>query len=176
MPFLRDSKWIFDTSNGGGASSGILGVEGGTITLLEPVTKGKVRFAYGALGAGFTVGFKIPKLGRLDGYSGSSESMPSYGRVTMNGDFPRDELTVADINGVCCFAEANTGIAWGHSGYVLQFGIHRASFGAGLGSSMLMPIALNTANGCLMFHGWNFGMQAGFGGTGYAGYLHAIDD
>ena len=61
---LRRSKWSFQTSNSGALSLGLLGTEGGTITLVDP--KGKlVKFAYGAMGASVGRGFALPKLGKV---------------------------------------------------------------------------------------------------------------
>jgi hypothetical protein len=55
MTLLRASKWEFETSNGGSANAGIFGVEGGSVTLVEPGTKRKVKFAYAAMGAGIAI-------------------------------------------------------------------------------------------------------------------------
>jgi hypothetical protein len=70
---LRESKWAFDTSNGGNLSAGLIAAEGGSITLKSPAGQ-FVKFYYAALGVGLGLGISMPKLGRyqLPGLSGSS--------------------------------------------------------------------------------------------------------
>lgn len=111
----RASKWEFFTSNGGNLSAGIICAEGGSITLLEPNTKKKVVFYYGALGAGPSLGFKLPKLGKITGVTGSAEDFPSSGTVRMCNQFKKSELSISDINGGCSFMEIGAGLAWGKS-------------------------------------------------------------
>jgi len=78
MLTLRESKWTFETSNGGNIAAGLIAAEGGSITLKDPSGR-PVRFYYGALGVGVGVGASLPKIGKykVPPSSGSSESMPS---------------------------------------------------------------------------------------------------
>jgi hypothetical protein len=172
----RPSDWTFETSNGGGLSLGLFGGEGGSITLAEPKTKRPVVFYYGALGVGFSGGFKLPKIGRaqLPGLTGSSRAFPSFGQVYMSGHFEKAELAVDDINGGCCFLEVALGAAWGGAGYAMVFGMNVAQFAR----MLLAPPApgleqSDTSTGMLLFAGANFGLQAGGGLTSFTGVLRA---
>jgi hypothetical protein len=176
----KKSNWTFETCNGLALSGAVIAGEGGTITLREPVNSSPVKFYLGAVGAGFSAGFKLPKVnlpklkgGKLAGGTGSMEAMTSHGWVFMAPTFGRPELERRDIRGGCLFIEGNLGFAWGGSGDVMLFGMNPMALAAGLGTPSLLPHALNSAAGYLVWWGMNFGFQAGGGITGYAGLLYA---
>jgi hypothetical protein len=171
---LRRSHWRFVTSNGAGLAAGIFAAEGGSITLADPKTGNDVKLRYGALGLGGGVGFKLPKLGSLHipGAAASSESMPSSGLVCMAPSFRGDELRADDFNGACCFLEVSGGTAWGYAGCVMMFGMNAASLIAGAMYPLALQHGLNTSNGCLLFRGWNYGLQAGFSAGSFIGIIH----
>jgi len=171
---LRESKWTFETSNGGNLGAGIVAVEGGSVTLKDP-SGIIVKFHYGAIGVGLGFGVKLPKLGRfqLPTSSGSSEMMYSAGTVYMSPEFKGDELTVADIEGGCLFGEATAALAWGHSGYVMSFGMNKALFAAGVLNPLARAHAHQSVRGYLVFHGNNYGLQGGVGATSFMGYMRA---
>jgi hypothetical protein len=162
------------TSNSGGLTLGIIGGEGGSVTLKEPGTNRAIKFIYGALGACVGVGVRLPKLGRvtLPGATGSSELLTSGGLVTMSPFFSGTELRVDDIKGGCSFVEVGGGAAWGGAGYALTFGMNVAALAAGLTNPALLNYAQTTARGYLLFAGVNFGFQAGVGAGSYVGYMH----
>lgn len=175
MKLARASKWSFVTSNGGGVGVGFAAAEGGSITLNDPNTKVDTKFMYGGLGVGIGRGFKVPKIGRihLPGITGSSESFPSSGNVWISQDFAGVELSASDIAGGCTFMETSGGVAWGHSGCLLTFGMNLALLANVAFSPGLMTYALKSATGYLWFHGMNYGLQAGLGGASYVGALYA---
>jgi hypothetical protein len=170
---LRLSKWTFSTSNGGNLAVGVAAAEGGSITLMDPDNK-PIKFYYAALGIGVGVGIKMPKLGKfkLPGTSGSSESMSSYGTVYISPDFNRSELTASDIEGACLFGEATAALAWGHSGYVMSFGLSTSAHSASILDPLSRAYGHQRANGYLRFHGFNYGLQAGLSATAFLGYMH----
>ena len=174
MNSLKDSKWTFETSNGGNLAAGIVAVEGGSITLKDPSGK-QVKFHYGAIGIGLGYGLKLPKLGRfqLPSGAGSSEVMYSAGTVYMAPEFKGEELAVSDIEGGCLFGEATAALAWGHSGYVMSFGMNTALFGAGVLNPLARAHAHQSVRGYLLFHGNNYGLQGGLGATSFMGYMRA---
>jgi hypothetical protein len=49
-----------------------------------------------------------------------------------------------------------------------------ALFISGLARSELMPEAIRSAKGYILFHGWNFGLQAGIGGSSFAGLMQEL--
>jgi hypothetical protein len=99
--------------------------------------------------------------------------MYSAGRVYMSPEFQGNELTVADIEGGCLFGEAGAALTWGHSGYVMSFGMNTALFGAGVLNPLARAYAHQSVNGYLFFHGNNYGMQAGANIGSFMGYMHA---
>jgi len=174
MKPLRKSKWEFNTSNGAGLSVGVVGAEGGSVTLKDPHGK-PVVFYYGAVGAGLSFGVKLPKLGKikLPGLAGSTEDFPSGGVLYISPMFTREELTVDDINGGCMFLEVGGGIAWGGAAYSMACGMNQAAMLSGIAQPGLLAHALNTATGYMVFAGANYGLQAGIGVTQFVGAMHA---
>ncbi len=144
-----------------------------TFTLLQPGTKRKVVFYYGALGVGPAVGFKLPKLGKITGVTGSIEDFPSAGTVRMCKQFKGSELSISDINGGCSFMEVGAGLVWGKSQIAMLFGMDPMLFAASLASPDLLWDALKTATGYVKFGGLNFGIQAGAGAAQFVGLLRA---
>ena len=173
MTTLKQSKWMFDTSNGGNLAMGVIAAEGESITLKDPSGK-TVKFYYAALGVGLGVGVALPKLGKfqLPGASGSSELMYSAGSVYMSPEFHGAELTVTDIQGGCLFGEASAALTWGHGGYVMSFGMNMALFGAGVLNPLARAYAHQSVKGYLLFHGYNYGLQAGASVGSFMGYMH----
>jgi hypothetical protein len=179
----RESQWKFVTCNGFGLSVGIIAGEGGTITLKEPGGGGEVKFYLGGIGAGVSVGVKLPKLkipkinaGKISGGVGSLEAMTSGGRVYMAPTFGGTELTRRDIRGGCCFIEGNAGFAWGGAADGMIFGMNPILLAAAVAAPTLpavMQHALSTATGLMAWAGVNFGFQAGIGVAGYVGMLYA---
>lgn len=180
LGLARKSEWSFTTSNGGGVSAGIVGAEGGSVTLNNPTTNQNVRFAYGALGAGLGLGIKLPKLGRVHlpfVSAGSSESFDSRGRVFMAREFVGQELTVRDFCGGCYFIEVSGGLVWGGAGYAMMFGMNPALLAAAaLPNNPFFSVdrAIATAKGYIVFAGVNFGVQASIGVTGFLGLMYSL--
>jgi hypothetical protein len=175
MSTLRRSNWEFDTSNSGGVSVSIFAAEGGSVTL-RAKDGAKIKLYYAATGAGLSWGVKLPKLGHVNipGATGSSESFASNGIVYLAPNFRGNDLTRADFNGGCTFAELAGGVAWGGAGYGMVFGMNPAAMAAGALNSIAAHYALETASGYLFFYGTNYGLQAGVGATGYMGMMKAV--
>jgi hypothetical protein len=176
----KRSEWDFVTCNGLSVSGGVLAGEGGTITLREPSKKSDVRFYLGAVGAGISGGFRLPKLkvpriqgAKIGGGAGSLEAMRSGGYVFMAPTFGGAELTRQDIRGGCLFVEGAAGFAWGAAGVAMVFGMNPLTLLSGLNNPGNLMQALLTATGFLLTLGMNFGIQAGGGVTGYVGMLYA---
>ena len=174
MKQIRRSKWEFNTSNGAGLSMGIVGAEGGSVTLKDPQGKPTV-FYYGAVGAGLSVGVKLPKLGKikLPGLTGSSEQFTSGGLLYMSPMFSRDELTVDDINGGCMFLEVGAESLGEVPRTPWAFGMNEAAMFSGILQPALLIHALSTAVGYMVFAGTNYGLQAGLGVSEFVGVMHA---
>jgi hypothetical protein len=170
------SAWEFKTSNSGGLGVGVVAAEGGSVTLVDPNSGRLVKAYYGSVGAGISLGVKLPKLGRghLPGMSGSSEELPSHGSVYLSRSFGGKDLVLTDFNGACCFLELAFGLVWGNARYAMTFGMNPAALVAGTLNGHAMSYALETAKGHLVFDGWSFGLQAGAGVTGFMGMITAV--
>jgi hypothetical protein len=97
--------------------------------------------------------------------------MFSTGLVYMAPKFTGSELTQTDIEGGCLFGEATAALAWGHSGYVMSFGMDKALFAAGVMNPLARAYAHLSVKGYLLFRGWNYGLQGGLSGTSFMGYM-----
>jgi hypothetical protein len=185
LELARQSKWTFETSNSASLGVGFLAGEGGSVTLHEPDTGMPVKFYYGAMGAGYSVGIKLPKIGKIEvnwkgktgGGTASSESLPSGGTVYMVDSFHGTELTRRDIGGACAFVEVVGGLIVGGSANAMLFGMNPAWVGA----AMAAPAALSgrffdqaalSATGILLWAGVNAGVQGGGGGAAYLGMMY----
>jgi hypothetical protein len=173
---LRTSKWRFSTSNSAGASVGLVGSEGGSVTLLDPEGK-SVKFAYGALGASIGKGIQLPKIGKVQipGIAGSSELFESKGLVLLAPTFQGSELSAQDICGACCFVEFAAGVVWGEGVYAMTFGMNPAAFAAvTFVPATAMRWILQSLKGYLLFRGTNFGLQGGASAASYVGYMRMV--
>jgi hypothetical protein len=99
--------------------------------------------------------------------------MSSKGRVYMAPEFKGSELTQDDLEGGCLFGEATAALAWGHSGYVMSFGMNKTLFAAGVMNPLARAYAHLSVKGYLLFHGYNYGLQGGGGVTSFMGYMRA---
>jgi hypothetical protein len=168
---LRDSKWQFVTSAGGGVSLA-LSATGGKIVLTDPAGR-NVNFYYGGVGGGPSVGVKLPKIGRLKKTgSGGNTAFPSTGRIYCLPGCRGADLTEADFQGVCVFAEGAGGLIVGVSGDVMFLGGNPAwLLTLPAGGGMSVDVFLKSCNALLLMAGVNAGLQAGAGLSGYLGYL-----
>ena len=178
--FMEPSAWGYNTGATGGLGVAFVAMSGGAIYLDDP--KGKTqRFLFGGLGAGWSFGFKIPKLpkvqirGKSVAGAFSTKSIPSGGWVFRSAKLGRRELTVADIQGAVVFVEGAIGLIAGASGDAMLFGINPVMLLAGLSNpalSFLTDRAIADARGAVVFGGLNVGVQAGGGIAGLAGYMY----
>ncbi len=181
--FFEHSQWTYDTGATGGVGIAFVAASGGAIYLKDP-RGNQHTFYYGGLGAGFSGGFKIPKLGRIPqprikgtsvSAAGSAKFFKSGGLVFKSERLGSTELTKADIQGAVVFVEGALGLIAGASGDAMLFGINPVMLAAGLATpalSFLVNRAISNARGALLMGGVNVGPQAGWGIAGLVGYLH----
>jgi hypothetical protein len=55
----------------------------------------------------------------------------------------------------------------------MNFGMNSAALASGVLDPLARGYAHSTATGYLLFHRWNFGLQAGAGGSGFVGFMRA---
>lgn len=177
------SKWEFDTSSSAGIGVEFVVAEGGSIYLKDPSGQ-RVTFRYGAAGAGWSTGLKLPKIGKLQlkgrgvGAAVAPAAFPNIGCVYILDSFPGSELTRSDITGVCVFAEIGGGVVVGGSGTAMLMGMDPALLAAMMASALVPPAAayfdyelFQSATSVLIMAGINAGIQAGYGIAGYVGGL-----
>lgn len=175
---LEPSAWTYITGATGGGGIAFVAAGGGAIWLTDPGQR-TYRFIYGGIGAGLSLGFRIPRVpkvavrGRSVAGAGSLTPFPSTGAVFRSPALGR-ELTVADIQGAVVFGELGGGLVAGASGTAMLFGMNSMLLLAGIASTTnpaLMARALAGATGAVVFAGVNVGVQAGGGVAGMVGYM-----
>lgn len=97
--------------------------------------------------------------------------MNSGGVVYMTPQFPRNELKADDFNGGCVFGEISASLTWGAAGYAMWFGMNTSMAAAGIMNPLARAAADHSATGVLLFHGNNYGFQAGVGAASFVGYM-----
>ncbi|TCP71724.1 hypothetical protein [Sphingomonas sp. PP-CE-1G-424] len=177
--FFEPSKWTYETGATGGIGIAIVAVSGGAIFLKSP--KGNVeRFVFGGLGAGWSAGFKIPKMpkvairGKNVAGAVSTKDFPSVGWVFRSAKLGNRDLTADDIRGAVVFVEGGLGLIGGAAVDGMLFGINPVMLLAGITNpalSMLTSRAIADAAGAVIFGGLNVGVQAGGGIAGLVGYM-----
>lgn len=181
--WFESSGWSYETGATGGVGIAFVSLSGGAIYLVDPAGR-QVTFHDGGLGAGFSGGFKLPKLGRVPqprirqtavSAAGSLKSFTSGGLVFKSTRFGSRELTRSDIQGAVLFLELGAGVIGGGSVNVMLFGMNSLLLAAGLTSTAMSSLttqAIEGASGLLVMGGLNVGIQAGWSAAGLVGYLH----
>ena len=157
---------------------GFVAASGGAIYLKDPA-KADVTFHYGGLGAGFSDGFKLPKIGKIkvavkgQGVGGvvAPAAFPNTGRVFVTDAFRGKELTRADLRGVTVFVEGGAGLIGGGSVSAMLLGIDPAAFISAAPIQPLLMMVIETAPAVLVTAGLNVGLQAGWGVAAFAGLM-----
>ena len=181
---LARSAWTYETGATGGLGIEFVAISGGALYLNDPAG-GQPVYYFGALGAGLSFGFKIPKLpkvqvrGKSVSAAGSIKQLPSGGTIWKRSHFGNRDLSRTDIQGAVVFLEGAIGLGIGVSGDAMLFGINAAALAGAIAASAAMPLvssyaidaALNTATGAMVFGGLNVGPQAGGGIAGLVGYM-----
>lgn len=177
---LTPSGWSYETGATGGLGVAFVAGSGGAL-YLNPPGGGQETFYFGALGAGWSFGFKIPKLpkvqlrGKSIAGAGSIKQFPSGGLIWRRESLGK-ELTKSDIQGGVVFVEGAIGLGVGASGDAMLFGINPAALMGGLATLTVAPQvltgALMTAKGAMTFGGVNVGLQAGGGIAGLVGLMY----
>jgi hypothetical protein len=187
MLFIKkESAWTFTTSGTGGIGIEFVVVEGGSIYLKDP-RGNDVTFRYGGAGAGLSVGFKLPKIGKIDfkflgksvGLAIAPAAFPNWGALYILDSFKGDELTRSDITGVCMFVEAGLGFFAGFSGTAMLLGMDPILLAASLAATGVNPALglyvderlVQSAKAVLVMAGFNVGLIAGGGGAALLGGL-----
>jgi hypothetical protein len=181
MTVKKASAWKFVTFGSGGLSLEFVAAEGGQAILQDP--KGvQDAFTYGGIGAGLSLGLKIPKIGKLriptkrgalTGGVGPT-AFPSTGEVFITSSFSGNELSRSDIQGVCAFVEAGGGLLGGGSGTAMLLNLNARLLPLVLApvvGSLGTQLFLNSAKGILLMAGLSVGLQAQVGVAAYLGYL-----
>lgn len=179
--FVRPSHWNFVTSGSGGLNIDVLALSGGEIELTDP-SGSATKLYYGSAGAGLGFGFKLPKVGKVEikperlgkAITGTvaPTAAPNTGHVYMTDFFKGDELTKADLSGVCFMIDGGLGLVVGYSVTVMLLGIDPARFTAQVTSPILdLFIGQAEPKAAMLIRGWNAGLQGGGGVAGYIGYM-----
>lgn len=165
--FIRPSHWNFATSGSGSLNIDVPALSEGEIELTDPSGSATKPY-YGSAGAGLGFGFKLSKVGKLEikperlGKAITGTVTPTAAsntsHVYMTDFFKKDELTKADLSGVCFMIDGGLGLAVGYSVTVMLLGIDPARFAAQVTSPMLS-------------RSWNAGLQGGGEVAGYVGYM-----
>lgn len=132
--------------------------------------------------------------------TGSEAAFTSTGEVYITKGFMGNELEVSDIEGICAFVEVGAGVVVGGSANGMLLGVDpyllaHAATQMGHAAPLIDRMTLGTvdperaartvvedvgyqqlfssARAFLVMGGYNVGLQAGFGGAAYMGYLHS---
>ena|SRR5437660_5829165 len=184
----KESAWQFVTSSTGGFGIEFVAAEGGALYLKDPSGKPD-SFYYGSAGLGLAIGFKLPKIGKLNvrirgksvGGAVAPAFLPNAGKLYVLDGCQRNELTESDIQGVCMFLEIGGGVILGVSATAMLVGMNPAwlatAIAAGLPGGAVVTMygyqrLLDTATGLLIMGGMNAGVQAGVGGAAFLGGLY----
>ncbi len=179
----RESQWKFNTSSTGGLGVAFVAVAGGVIYCTAP-GGAIVSFRYGAAGVGYSAGFKLPRIGKIQvqvwgksvgvGAAAAPAAFPNRGRIYISESFGRDELTRSDITGACMFVEVGGGLIVGGSGTAMLLGMNPLL----LPTLMIHPpvaigqsLFVQSATAVLLMAGVNAGLVAGGGIAGFVGGL-----
>jgi hypothetical protein len=173
----RESAWKFETFGSGGISIVVSGTVG-TVELTDPGGK-LTSFWYGGIGAGPSGGLRLPKFGKVK-LKGTGTVAPTWfkstGVVLVTDNCPGDDLTISDLRGVCAFVEAGAGLIGGGSGLVMLAGLRESTSWwqkalSGVSALYNVYSTLNSARAVIPMAGLNVGVQAGWGVTGYIGFM-----
>ncbi len=172
------SEWTFRTSATGGLGVGPIAGSAGAIYLKDPA-KIDFTFHYGGLGAGFSDGFKLPKIGKIkvsvrgQGVSGvlAPAAFLNAGRVFITEAFQGKELKQADFRGATVFVEGGGGLIGGGGASAMLLGINPAAFVSAAPFPALLAMVLESAPAILVTAGFNVGLQAGWGVAAFAGLM-----
>jgi hypothetical protein len=117
----RKSKWEFKTSSGAAVSFDFVGAQKSSFTLENPGGLLQ-KFDYAAAGAGKSFGPKVLNPNPV-GASRSTEDFWSVGSIYLTEGFPKHELDVSDIEGLCQIFEGGASAYIGYSGTFMALGI-----------------------------------------------------
>jgi len=187
MFLKKESAWKFVTSSTGGVGAEFVAAEGGKLYFQDPQGK-DVTFVYGAAGVGYSVGLKLPKIGKLEvKVKGKSvfgaiapAAFPNAGKLYIADTFSGNELSQNDIRGVCVFLEVAGGLVAGVSATAMLVGISPvwlaglslAPVGGPLAMAYLDYKMIEAATGLLVMAGVNVGLTAGGGIGAFIGGLY----
>ena len=175
----RMSEWTFTTFGSGSAGAMVM-IAGGQVVLADPGHR-PVTFTYGGLGAGASVGLRIPRLPKVKvSATGGPFAFPSTGTVFVTQRCPGADLTEADFRGPCFFIDGGAGLVGGGSGTLMIAGCNPslgeqlwgavANFGPVPGLAQIRTM-LQAARAVIAMAGVNVGLQAGAGVAGYFGLM-----
>lgn len=120
---FQNSQWTYNT---GAAGLAVIAASGGAVYLNDPAQKTH-RMLFGGLGAGLSLGFRIPRMpspkvrgnalagaGSVTDFPSGGRSMRSdkIGRKLQRGDF-RGAVLFVDATGVLMMAGMNVGVQAG---------------------------------------------------------------
>lgn len=180
MQRLRQSGWAYETAANGGLGVGFVVASGGNILLRDP--GGSVQsFWYGGVGAGLSVGLRIPRFpkvqlrGEAVSGAGAAYAFPSTGSVFMTPQFRGQELARGDLQGCTMYIDGAAGLVVGGGGSAMLLGMNPAvvamALAAGPAQAIAMRAAQDTAKAVLFMAGVTAGLQAGAGVAGLLGYM-----
>jgi outer membrane protein OmpA-like peptidoglycan-associated protein len=188
------SGWTYDTSNSSGMSVAVVATENGKIILKSPSGQ-RYAFDYTAVGAGASMGFKLPGIGKLslDGKLSANfalQANTSGGQVYILESFKGQELAAGDITGFCLLLELSVAMVRGITGAAMICHLSPRDLRDGLLEEFVIDssvspmvadilnkagitdaLGIQGATSVILMYGINQGLQAFAGGTAYLGYV-----
>ena len=180
------SKWTFDTSGTGGIGVGLVAAEGGIIKLSDPRQQ-LVNLRLAALGVGASVGFKLPKIGKLPvpkikgqsvGGAAAPTFFPNAGWIWKTAACHTPDLTHEDFCGPTLFGEIGASILIAGTGNAMLLGFDKVLF-AEMMATASMPVvgtmasdrAMSSVKAVLVSAGIAVSPSAQAGVAAFTGYI-----
>ncbi len=109
MRIKKKSGWTFQTSESGGLGAGVVSLTSGTFYLNRPGQKAVTAFNYTSVGAGESLGIKLPGDHERVSFGGSVSKADWYstGTLWILDNFEGNELEAEDMSGLCTFADVS---------------------------------------------------------------------
>ena len=179
MIWIRgQSAWKFVTSATGGLGLEFVAASGGAIYLEDPAGQAQTLH-YGGLGVGLSDSFKLPKIGKIKfAVKGRGVAVgvapavfPNRGWLFITDAFKGKELSRSDLRGATVFVEVGAGLIVGAGGTAMLLGISPTALLSAQAVPALLPFVLESAPAVLVAGGLTAGLQAGYGGAVFGGYV-----
>ncbi len=168
---LRNSKWNFDASAGGGFSLGPLTSQTGMFSLND-LSGHTHKYLYMGFGIGHSRGLssllRLPRLalpkiivknGELSG-TGSTTDFSSTGKLFLTDTFKGSDLTdPQSLDGGTVYIEGAAGYLLGVTTSIMLLGLNRALLVMGIAKPEFISVAISSAPAVLLMASLNEGLQ-----------------